>query len=108
MPSMYLAAYSPIIHPIAGKDDWDVVDPITPPPYKKQVGRPKTKRVKEPGENKQPPAPNTTRMPKPGVGMTCQICKKQGHNRLGCRITKASKASQAAVRPFGLMCGILL
>jgi hypothetical protein len=53
MPSMYLAAYSLIIHPIAGKDDWDLVEyPITPLPYKKQADRPKMKRVKEPGENK--------------------------------------------------------
>ncbi|KAK9912563.1 hypothetical protein M0R45_036425 [Rubus argutus] len=31
-------------------------------------------------------------MPRTYVKMTCQVCKKQGHNRLGCPITKAAKA----------------
>ncbi|KAK9921819.1 hypothetical protein M0R45_030315 [Rubus argutus] len=59
MPSMYQESYAPIIHPIAGDEDWEPVDyPIAPPLYKKQT-----------------------------------VCKKQGHNRLGCPITKAAKAA---------------
>ncbi|XP_062010891.1 uncharacterized protein LOC133727313 [Rosa rugosa] len=51
MPSSYMEAYNPIIYPIAGEDDWELVDyPIAPPPYKQQAGRPKMKRHKEPGE----------------------------------------------------------
>lgn len=102
MPSMYLAPDSPIIYPIASQDDWEAVDyPIVPSPYKKQAGRPKMKRDKEPSKNKQPLAPNTTRMPKTGIKMTCQLCKWQGNNRVGCPITKAAKSSQAqVVRPF--------
>ncbi|KAM5578592.1 hypothetical protein ABKV19_008749 [Rosa sericea] len=101
MPSSYMEAYNPIIHPIAGEDDWEQVEyPIAPPPYKKQAGRPKMKRTKEPGENKlPPPAPNQTdntkKMPRIYTKMTCQVCFKKGHNRLGCPITKAKKAAAA-------------
>lgn len=104
MPSTYLDSYNPIIFPIAGEDDWEQIDyPIAPPPYKKQAGRPKMKRIREPDERKPPPAPNTTRMPRTYVKMTCQVCKNKGHNRLGCPITKATKATQA-VRPcFNLL-----
>ncbi|KAK9911850.1 hypothetical protein M0R45_035736 [Rubus argutus] len=73
MPSTYLDSYNPIIYPIAGEDDWEQIDyPIAPPPYKKQVGRPRMKRIREPDEKKPPPAPNTTRMPRTYVKMTCQ------------------------------------
>ncbi|XP_040375601.1 uncharacterized protein LOC112203942 [Rosa chinensis] len=95
-----MEAYIPFIHPIAGEDDWEVVDyPIAPPPYKKQAGRPRMTRFKEPGENKQAlPAPNptnTTRMPRTYTKMTCQVCFQKGHNRLGCPITKAKNAAAA-------------
>ncbi|XP_040361867.1 uncharacterized protein LOC121049253 [Rosa chinensis] len=95
LPSTYMESYNLIIHPITGEDDWEPVDyPIAPPPYKKQAGRPKMKRTKEPIENKQPPpAPNTTKMPRTYSKMTCQVCFKKGHNRLGCLITKAKKAA---------------
>ncbi|XP_062006008.1 uncharacterized protein LOC133723208 [Rosa rugosa] len=63
LPSTYLDAYNPIIYPIAGDDDWELVDyPIAPPPYKKQAGRPKMKRIKEPGEGKASPAPDASKM----------------------------------------------
>ncbi|KAL6219455.1 hypothetical protein ACLB2K_007214 [Fragaria x ananassa] len=95
MPNMYKEAYTPIIYPIAGEDDWEVVDyPIAPPPYKKQAGRPKMKRHKEPGENNTaPPAPKEGKLSKKGIKMSCKICGQQGHNKLGCPITKAKKAN---------------
>lgn len=38
----YLEAYDPIIHPIAGEDQWPiVVAPLEPPAYRPQPGRPK-------------------------------------------------------------------
>ncbi|XP_062005966.1 uncharacterized protein LOC133723159 [Rosa rugosa] len=99
MPSTYMESYNPIIHPIAGEDDWDQVDyPIAPPPYKKQAaGRPKMKRIKESDEKKQPvPAPiDKSKMPRTYTKMTCQVCFKKGHNMLSCTITKAKKVAAA-------------
>ncbi|KAK9929626.1 hypothetical protein M0R45_026720 [Rubus argutus] len=75
---------APIIHPIAGDEDWEPVDyPIAPPLYKKQTSRPKMKRVKELGEFKQKQGAtctNTGKMCRTYIKMTCQVCKKQGHN----------------------------
>ncbi|KAL6194495.1 hypothetical protein ACLB2K_035579 [Fragaria x ananassa] len=101
MPNMYKEAYTPIIYPIAGEDDWDQVDyPIAPPPYKKQAGRPKMKRHKEPGENNTtPPAPKEEKLSKKGIKMSCKICGQQGHNKLGCAITKAKKANTVKRAP---------
>lgn len=97
MSSTYLRAYNPMIYPIAGQDDWEPVDfPIAPPPYKVQPGRPKMQRHKEPGEMKEkkaPPAPKDGKLPRTGIKMSCGICGQQGHNKLGCPITKAAKAA---------------
>lgn len=74
--------------------------PIAPPPYKKQAGRPKMKRTKEAGEtSKPPPAPiDKSKMPRTYTKMTCQVCFKKGHNKLGCPVTKAKKAAAAQQR----------
>ncbi|XP_040367515.1 uncharacterized protein LOC121050708 [Rosa chinensis] len=102
MPSTYMEAYNPIIYPIAGQEDWEPVDyPIAPPLFKQQPGRPKMKRVKEPGERNQttaPPAPKEGKLPKIGIKMSCRVCGQQGQNKLGCPITKATKAA-ATVSP---------
>ncbi|KAM1510200.1 hypothetical protein ACFX10_019280 [Malus domestica] len=84
----YLKAYSPIITPMPTPDQWPnhVIQPIpiNPPVYKKQTGRPKKKRVKEPGEVPPLVASNEgTKLSrwvytKP---FTCTKCGKEGHTK---------------------------
>lgn len=47
-----MAAYNSIIYLISSQAYWEAIDHPIKPPYKKQAGRPKMKRVKEFGENK--------------------------------------------------------
>lgn len=98
----YTDAYSPIINPIAGENDWEQIDyPIAPPPYKRQAGRPKMKRIKEVGEKMAPPAPNTAKMSRSQyVKMTCTTCGKKGHNLRGCLKNKAAASSSQVVSNF--------
>ncbi|KAL6133764.1 hypothetical protein ACLB2K_065998 [Fragaria x ananassa] len=51
------------------------------------------KRHKEPRENNTAPlALKEGKLSKKGIKMSCKICGQQGHNKLGCPITKAKKA----------------
>ncbi|KAK9931675.1 hypothetical protein M0R45_018944 [Rubus argutus] len=91
LPSTYLDAYNPIIYHIIGDDDWEPMDySIAPPPYKKQAGKPKMKRTKEPGERKAPPAPDATKMPE-----NLYICKQNGHNKKGCPTIKNHSSEES-------------
>ncbi|XP_061999138.1 uncharacterized protein LOC133716443 [Rosa rugosa] len=46
----YMKAYEPIMHPITGVKEWEIINrPIAPPLYRRQPGRPKITRTKEPG-----------------------------------------------------------
>ncbi|KAL6138321.1 hypothetical protein ACLB2K_063604 [Fragaria x ananassa] len=62
--------------------------------------RPKKKRIVSQGENGNPapPAPTKGKLPETGVTMTCKLCGQQGHNRVGCPITKAKKAAEVVQR----------
>ncbi|KAK8628333.1 hypothetical protein V6N13_064042 [Hibiscus sabdariffa] len=61
---------------------WDLTDePILPPVIRRLVGRPQTKRRKEPDE----PVKATGRLAKLGVQMTCSKCGSKGHNKRSCR-----------------------
>lgn len=53
---VYLKCYNPIISPMPSMDKWitNVPHPLLPSVFKKQVGRPKNKWIREQGE---PPAP---------------------------------------------------
>ncbi|CAN6558228.1 unnamed protein product [Malus baccata var. baccata] len=91
----YLISYDPIVHPVPSMDQWKKtgLPAISPPPYKKQPGRPKMSRTKEVGEVQvpAPPPPNPIPpdyIPPPAklkrifVNVKCGICGQRGHNRL--------------------------
>ncbi|XP_062014029.1 uncharacterized protein LOC133730460 [Rosa rugosa] len=80
----YMKAYEPIMYPINGVQEWDMINrPIAPPLYRRQPGRPKMARNKEAGEV-EPPA-GLTKLPKVYyTQVKCGICKKKGHNRRTC------------------------
>ncbi|KAL4320047.1 hypothetical protein GQ457_18G015050 [Hibiscus cannabinus] len=83
----FLNTYSYTINPIAGEDQWDLVqhgDAIIPPKLSKpKRGRHQTKRKKdfveilEDGEKKS----NLSKLSRKGLKMTCSICGQQGHNK---------------------------
>ncbi|KAL6175734.1 hypothetical protein ACLB2K_052373 [Fragaria x ananassa] len=97
-----MQVYTPVINLIVGEDDWELVDyPIAPPLFNKLPGRPKKKWIPSQGENGNPtpPTPTEGKLPKTGVTMTCKLYGQQGHNRVGCPITKAKKAAEAILEP---------
>ncbi|XP_040368975.1 uncharacterized protein LOC121051088 [Rosa chinensis] len=111
---MYMKAYEPVMHPITGVTEWEKINrPIAPPLYRKQPGRPKTARTKEPGKvfskwvyvyavssilvsnlhksleflvGEVAPPPGLTKLPKVYYSqVTCGICKQKGHNKRTCK-----------------------
>ncbi|CAL8994512.1 unnamed protein product [Prunus brigantina] len=90
----YLSSYEPMVHPIPSMDQWQRTNwpPIKPPPYKKQLGRPKKSRNKGPADvevpapvppNPLPPFynPPPTRLRRIYVKIRCSICGQEGHNK---------------------------
>ncbi|TXG57121.1 hypothetical protein EZV62_018434 [Acer yangbiense] len=79
----FLNTYINMIHPIPDQSRWPQVASasIIPPPIKRQPGRPKLQRKKEPSEK-----PRETR----SGSVVCQACKQVGHNKRTC-----SKANQS-------------
>ncbi|XP_061993846.1 uncharacterized protein LOC133711767 [Rosa rugosa] len=77
----YLMAYEPMINPIAGVDEWELINrPIAPPRFRRLIGRPKMSRNKQPGE--EPPQPETTKLPKSYYSqIKCERCGLKGHNQ---------------------------
>ncbi|XP_061993480.1 uncharacterized protein LOC133711365 [Rosa rugosa] len=82
----YMKAYEPILFPIAGVAEWDKIHrPIPPPLYRRQPGRPKMSRNKEPGEVA--PPTGAEKLPKVYYQqIACGIRKKKGHNRRTCKV----------------------
>jgi hypothetical protein len=74
-------AYAGGINPMPGPDDRDV-DPIDPPEPKKQRGRPKKQRKREPDEEK---LDERIKMCRKGYDVRCGNCGKKGHNARSCR-----------------------
>ncbi|XP_061993448.1 uncharacterized protein LOC133711328 [Rosa rugosa] len=81
----YLEAYEVVINPIAGVAEWEKKDrSIAPPLYRRQPGRPKSKRTKEPGE--EPLLAGVERLPKSYYSqITCGTCHQKGHNKRTCQ-----------------------
>ncbi|KAM5573605.1 hypothetical protein ABKV19_013243 [Rosa sericea] len=79
-----MKAYEPVINPIAGVQEWELIHrPIAPPLYRAQPGRPKTNRTKAPGEEA-PPA-GTEKLPRSYYSQVkCGRCHKKGHNVRTC------------------------
>ncbi|KAM5573827.1 hypothetical protein ABKV19_013389, partial [Rosa sericea] len=80
----YLKAYEPVINPIAGVNEWEIIHrPIAAPLYRAQPGRPKTKRNKEPGEK--PLAAGSEKLPRSFYSQVkCGGCHKKSHNVRTC------------------------
>ncbi|XP_062011844.1 uncharacterized protein LOC133728443 [Rosa rugosa] len=80
----YLEAYEVVLNPIAGVAEWERIErPVAPPLYRRQPGRPKTKRTKEPGE--EPPLAGTEVLPKSYYSqIKCGRCGNRGHNKRTC------------------------
>ncbi|XP_056175213.1 uncharacterized protein LOC115669081 [Syzygium oleosum] len=88
----FLAAYQNMLMPIRGERFWKKTnnEAHEPLPARVKPGRRKHKRLREEGE-----VASGTRMSRRGMKMTCQTCKKTGHNSLTCPVRKArSTASQ--------------
>lgn len=97
-------AYGPFIEPMADEREWvrTGLPPILPPAYKKQPGRPKKVRAREPGEA--PPGPSTgNKLPRSfHVKIKCSICKAEGHNKKTCP-KKRSTSNQVKISMFMLV-----
>ncbi|KAL2943077.1 Antiviral helicase SKI2, partial [Bienertia sinuspersici] len=79
--SVYMKAYGGAIPSIEGERHWSgVLLPLDPPPIKIGPGRPRKKRIKDPYENPKKPG----KLTKHGIEMTCQKCKRKGHNKRKC------------------------
>lgn len=81
----YLSTYDNLLGPINGRELWPTTDgpKLLPPDVKKRAGRPKKARRREPDEE----VPNSTKLSRRGVKMTCRLCGKTGHNKRGCKRT---------------------
>ena len=77
-----MRTYSFLINPINGPNLWAKTpyDPLLPPKEKRQPGRPKTKRIKEPDEPQNP-----YKLRRTCLVMKCKKCGQPGHNIRSCR-----------------------
>lgn len=91
-----LRAYTPYIHAMPSREFWPPTNhqPVAPPKYHKQAGRPKKVRGREQDEP-QPPS-TLNKLPKCFSKVTCGMCGKKGHNRTTCG-KRQRQASQVKV-----------
>ncbi|XP_058755786.1 uncharacterized protein LOC131629000 [Vicia villosa] len=95
--SRYMQVYQPVIFPVNGSNLWERTEypDVLPPKFRKMPGRPKKRRNLEQGE-----LDGTDRkMRRTGFIVKCSRCKKQGHNKLTCKVpstTAQAAPSQAA------------
>jgi len=89
----YEECYRPIFHPVNGKDLWErnAYTDLQPPPIKRQQGRPKKKRNKDPSELLR----EDGQMKRASYGTKCSRCHQPGHNKATCKLPP----SQAAGNP---------
>ncbi|CAL8128220.1 unnamed protein product [Prunus armeniaca] len=90
----FLRAYKPYINPMAGEEYWPVTNhqPIRPPKYHKQAGRPRMLRCREPDEVRPPSNPNKIR--RCLIKINCSKCGQEGHNATTCERRKQAKRAQ--------------
>ncbi|GMY31905.1 hypothetical protein FCV25MIE_27147 [Fagus crenata] len=91
----FAQAYGPCVYPINGPDLWPRNDreiPL-PPPWRRQVGRPKKKRRREHGELKNP-----YKMQRKNGSVKSSSCGVIGHNKRRCKdaTDEAKKATTQA------------
>ena len=92
----YLRAYTPYIHAMPSQEFWPPTNhqPVAPPKYHKQAGRPKKVRAREQDEPQRPS--NLKKLPKCFSKVNCGMCGKKGHNRTsGKRQRQASQVKVA-------------
>ncbi|KAM2845960.1 hypothetical protein COP1_028340 [Malus domestica] len=86
----YLKAYEPMIHPLKGCNMWPKcnMDPLLPPLVKKQPGRPKKARKKDPEMEKKVNDKNSDSkqvVSRKGKTIQCHKCWGWGHNQKFCK-----------------------
>ncbi|GMY07370.1 hypothetical protein FCV25MIE_02609 [Fagus crenata] len=95
----FTLAYEPCVLPINGPDLWPQSnrDTILPPPYRKQLGRPKKRTRREHDEPR-----NTYRVPRIHAPRKCRKCGQVGHNKRSCTndlTNETAPPSQIAAGP---------
>ncbi|GMJ16053.1 hypothetical protein HRI_005274500 [Hibiscus trionum] len=93
-----LEIYSHMVKPVRGPKQWvhyQTDEPLLPPVIRRPVGRPQTKRRKEPDEQ----VKKTGKMSKLGVHMTCSKCGSKGRNKRSCRGQVGGNARSARMAP---------
>ena len=80
----YEECYRLIFHPVNGKDIWErtAYTDLQPPPIKRQPGRPKKKRNKDPSELLR----EDGQMKRASCGTKCSRCHQLGHNKATCKL----------------------
>ncbi|KAK7310502.1 hypothetical protein RJT34_08056 [Clitoria ternatea] len=91
----YGNCYNPIIFPTCGKNMWETVqtNPLQPPPFKRQPGRPKKSRRKDPSEK------DDIRMSRKGLKCKCSVCGATGHNKTTCPSKPPQEGTQTQQTP---------
>ncbi|RYQ91607.1 hypothetical protein Ahy_B09g097565 [Arachis hypogaea] len=92
----YNSTYQFVIQPVPSQEYWEHIDlpPVLPPVYKKQIGRPKSKRDKK-NDAPKAPTPYPHRASRKYGPITCKYCLKTGHNSRSCSKKKEAMAGSA-------------
>jgi hypothetical protein len=88
----YEECYRPIFHPVNGQPLWErtAYTDLQPPPIRRQPGRPKKKRNKEPSELIR----EDGQMKRASYGTKCSRCKQPGHNKATCKLPPPPPAAE--------------
>jgi len=89
----YADCYSSVIYPANGQCLWERIEyaDLQPPPIRRQPGRPKKKRTRDPNE-----LLDHTQLKRARWGMKCSRCKQSGHNKSTCKLPPPPVSSAPA------------
>ncbi|KAI5397238.1 hypothetical protein KIW84_063167 [Lathyrus oleraceus] len=68
-----------------------------PPSIKRQRGRPKKKRTRDPSENMR----DETQLKRANFGINCSMCHMIGHNKATCKLPAPSQTTQPKPSRYG-------
>jgi len=93
----YEACYAHMIFPVNGRSLWQrtAYTDLQPPPIRRQPGRPKKKRTKDPSEMLR----DDSQMKRARYGIKCSRCKAVGHNKSTCKLPPPPAENQATNNP---------
>lgn len=93
----YEACYAHMIFPVNGRSLWQrtAYTDLQPPPIRRQPGRPKKKRTKDPSEMLR----DDSQMKRARYGIKCSRCKSVGHNKSTCKLPPPPAETQATDNP---------